>query len=107
MNVLFPGCFLIWGASFGGPCCPPRFVFAETKPARQWTPRADGDAQFLRGRNMLALNIALDKGILKLQRRNPLAALLFGQCLRPRHIPRRNIRESDVANFSCLHEGVE
>src|SRR6185437_6777516 len=42
------------------------FVLAGKETAAEWAPWADADAKLLRGRNMLTLDVALDKRIFEL-----------------------------------------
>ena len=68
---------------------------------------ADAVAEFLRERNVLALDVALDERVFELQRDEAMLTLFFDERLRARGVPRGHIGKTGVADFAFAHEVVE
>src|SRR5579859_7843823 len=82
-------------------------VLSAQEAARQRAPRTDGETKLLRGRNMLAFNIALDQGIFQLQGDQGLRGIFFGQRIGPGNVPGGSIRKPVVQNLPLAHEVAE
>ena len=79
-------------------------VLAGEEAAAQRAPGTNSDSQFLRGRDVFALDVALDERVFQLQRRDAFLALLLGQRLRARHIPGGSVGESVMADLAGAHQ---
>ncbi len=79
-------------------------VFAGEEAAAERAPGTDADSQLLRGRDVLALDIALDQRVFQLQRGDAFLALLLGERVRARHIPGGSIGEAVVADLAGAHQ---
>jgi len=82
-------------------------ILARKQPGAQRTPRADRDSQFLRRRDMLALDVALDERILQLQRGDAVLAFLLRQSLRAGDVPGRGIGKAVVPDFAGADQIVQ
>src|SRR6516162_1705717 len=79
-------------------------VLTAQKAARQRAPRAEPDTEFLRGGDMLALDVALGQRVFKLQGGTAFEPGFFGKRLCTREIPGGRVGEAVIADFSLPHQ---